>query len=110
MQIGVHRRRSWNSNEVGFPFSPFGTKMEKRFFEECDKSPVGAALWMGDARRRSGKAGEIRESREGALANKWRFPVSVGDSLAGGRLGGSKRPIVHFGASVDDPPKSIELN
>ncbi|GBM94409.1 hypothetical protein AVEN_122525-1 [Araneus ventricosus] len=33
----------------------------------------------------------------------------VGVTLAGGRLLGSKWPIVHFGAFVNDPPKSIDL-
>ncbi|GBO14668.1 hypothetical protein AVEN_79358-1 [Araneus ventricosus] len=46
----------------------------------------------------------------GALSNKWRFPVWLGDCLAGGILWRSKRSIVHFGASTNDPPKSIELN
>ncbi|GBN69543.1 hypothetical protein AVEN_34284-1 [Araneus ventricosus] len=34
----------------------------------------------------------------------------VGISLAGRGVDGLKQPIVRFGASVNDPPKSIELN
>ncbi|GBM07709.1 hypothetical protein AVEN_137592-1 [Araneus ventricosus] len=48
MKIGVDRRRSWNSNEAGFPFSPFGHKSKIWFFEAGDKSPVcGRECWEG---------------------------------------------------------------
>ncbi|GBL80621.1 hypothetical protein AVEN_55460-1, partial [Araneus ventricosus] len=50
--IGVDRRRSWNSNEVGYPLSPFDHKSEIWSFEASDKLPlyVGGALGRGNVR------------------------------------------------------------
>ncbi|GBN73419.1 hypothetical protein AVEN_65817-1 [Araneus ventricosus] len=59
----------------------------------CVGEHWGGGIWVGVAVR-LGKSGE-----EGSvLSQKSEIPS------------GSKRPIVHFGASVNDPPKSIDLN
>ncbi|GBM31382.1 hypothetical protein AVEN_99602-1 [Araneus ventricosus] len=96
MKIGVGRGRGWNSNIVRFPFIPFGHKNEIRFIEAGDISPACV--------------GERECAWE--LQSDWRNQGGEGEDAFpwGGGVAGSKRPIAHFGASVNDPPKSIDLN
>ncbi|GBM35815.1 hypothetical protein AVEN_43507-1 [Araneus ventricosus] len=97
MKIGVGAK-GWNSNEVGFPFSPFGDKNEIRFFEAGDKSPLcggrvgeGKCVWglRLDWRNQDGKRRVLSPKSE-------IHPC------------GSRGPIMHSGASLNDPPDRLE--
>ncbi|GBM74369.1 hypothetical protein AVEN_78647-1 [Araneus ventricosus] len=60
-------------------------------------------MCVGVRLEKSGRRGE------GALSKKRKSHVwgSMGGSQsAGGEVGGSKQPVVRFGASVNDPPKA----
>ncbi|GBM19668.1 hypothetical protein AVEN_199841-1 [Araneus ventricosus] len=67
MIIGVYRRRIWNSNNFGVPFSH---KSETRSFEASDKSPAcgwerwGREMCMGVRLEKSGLGGKSALSKK----------------------------------------------
>ncbi|GBM88626.1 hypothetical protein AVEN_207122-1 [Araneus ventricosus] len=82
---------------------PKSHKCEILSFEESDKSSVcgrsvGVEEWVW------GENGEIREGRGGCSLQKVKDPPCGGDS------GGSKQPLVRFGAFVNEPSIWIGLN
>ncbi|GBN64482.1 hypothetical protein AVEN_260494-1 [Araneus ventricosus] len=105
MKIGIDRQRCLNSNEVGFRLEWMAIKMKCDFSRRREITCVGGGKCFGVAARleKSGRG------VEGALSKTWKSLLGGEGEWAGGEVGGIKAAVMHFGFSVNEIHKSIDL-
>ncbi|GBN59353.1 hypothetical protein AVEN_101243-1 [Araneus ventricosus] len=109
MKIGVEEQRCWNSNKFGYPLEWKAIKMK---YDPSRLAINHPCVWWESWGwgKCVGVAVRLEKSGRGrCFLQKQKSPVwgRVGGSQSGGRR---SRWIARFGASVNDLPKSIDLN
>ncbi|GBM88963.1 hypothetical protein AVEN_269063-1 [Araneus ventricosus] len=107
LKIGVDRQRCWNFQEVGYPLEWMAVKIKYDSSRRAINHPcVGGRVGEGE----SGWELQLDWRKQGGNG-VCSPPPLVGRSQSGGRTSkGIDAAVVRFGASVNDPPKSIDLN